>query len=165
MSDTRNLENNLVRLIIIGAFLIVAYFGIQVFSGFYTNKLIKQMSGPIEAQKEQFRQNIASQTDAYTACKMGINFTNAQNDDLALIAFQKATNLDPTYRDGWVWRGYSELKNNQPQDALDSLKKAEAIDPINPRTYELLAIAYNQSGDADNGKKAQEKYEYLTKSK
>lgn len=165
MKDTRELENNIVRLIAAVAFLIVAYFAIGVFSGVYTNKLTRNLSGPGNAMKEQLRENIATQTDAYAACKLGVSFIKAQNDDLALLAFQKATDLDPTYRDGWVERGYSELKNNQPQNAVTSLKKAEEIDPINPRTYELLTIAYNQTGDVDNAKKAQEKYDYLLKSK
>ncbi|MFA6493139.1 MAG: hypothetical protein WCV58_03315 [Patescibacteria group bacterium] len=163
MQDSRGLENNIVRVIAAVAFLLVAYFAIQVFSGVYTNKLTQNLSGPANAMKEQFRQEIASQTDAYAACKLGINFIQAQNDDLALLAFQKATDLDNGYRDAWVWRGYSELKNNQPQEAVNSLKKAENIDPINARTYELLSVAYSQTGDDDNAKKAQEKYDYLAK--
>ena len=165
MSDSRNLENNIVRLIAAVAFLVVAYFAIQAFSGVYTDKLTQNLSGSGNAMKEQLREEVATQTDAYAACKLGVSFTKAQNDDLALLAFQKATDLDPSYRDAWVWRGYGELKNNQPQNAVTSLKKAESIDPINARTYELLTIAYNQTGDQDNAKKAQEKYEYLAKQK
>ncbi|MCL5407284.1 MAG: hypothetical protein M1429_02200 [Patescibacteria group bacterium] len=165
MKDSKELENNIVRLIAAVAFLVVAYFAIGVFSGVYTDKLTQNLSGPGEAMKEQLREQIVAQTDTYQATKLGIKFTQAQNDDLALLAFQKATDLDPTYRDGWVWRGYSELKNNQSQNAVASLKKAEEIDPINPRTYELLTIAYNQTNDTDNAKKTQEKYDYLLKSK
>lgn len=167
MSDPRNLENNIVKIIAAIAFLVMAYFGIRVLADAYTGKLIQQMSGPAETQKAQFREQIAAQTDAYSACKLGINFSKAQNDDLALLAYQKATDLDPNLRDAWVLRGQSELKNNPPaggpDKALESLQKAEEIDPINSRTYELLSIAYSQVGDTDNAKKAQEKYEYLTK--
>lgn len=165
MSDPKNLENNIVRLIAAIGFLIIAYFGIGVFSGIYTNKLTKNLSGPENTMREQLREQIASQTDAYKVCKMGINFTNSHNDDLALFAFQKATDIDPAYRDGWIWRGYGEIENNQPQEAVKSLQTAEAIDPINPRTYELLTIAYSQTDNADAAQKAEEKYEYLTKSK
>lgn len=163
MSDSRNLENNIVRLIAVSAFLIFAYFAIQLLAGIYSHRLTTKLSGPIEEMKNQYAEQIAAETGAGEAAKLGANFLKAQNDDLALLAFQRATDIDPSYRDAWVWRGYTELKNNQPEEALNSLKKAEDIDPVNARTYELLAIAYRQTGDADAAKKAQEKYQYLTK--
>lgn len=163
MSNTRNLENNLVKIIAAIAFLIFAYFAIQIFSNSYTQKLTQKLSGPGTEMNNQLKEQVSQMTDAYAACKLGLRFSQAQNNDLALFAFQKATDLDPTYRDGWVLRGWGELKMNQPQEAIISLKKAEEIDPINARTYELLNIAYTQTGDTDNAKKAEDKYDYLNK--
>lgn len=142
--------------------MIFAYFVIQILSGIYTGKLTENLSGPIEGYKAQYRDQIAETTDAYTALRLGQNFTKAQDNELALIAFTRATEIDNQYRDGWVLRGYSELKNNKPAEALISLKKAEEIDPVNAQTYELLAIAYTENEDTDAAKKAQEKYKYLT---
>jgi len=161
MKDAKLFESNLVRLIISVALLIIAYFGIQAGAGLYSQKLIKAYSGPAEELKNSFRAEIAEQTDAYGAAKMGTQFAQAQNNDLASLAFQKATDLDPEYRDGWVGRGQAELQNNQPEEALESLKRAEEIDPINPRTYELLAIAYRATDDEEAAKKAEEKWKYL----
>lgn len=162
MQDTRLLENYIVKIIAAITVLVIGYFAIQVCAGAYTNKLIKNFSGPAELQKEQFREQIANQTNAYEACRLGINFDKGQLDDLALLSFIKATDLDHEYRDAWLLRGQSELKNNQPEEALKSLKKAEELDPIHPRTYELLAIAYEATGDTQAAAKAKEKYEYLS---
>lgn len=163
MKDPRSVENNIVRLILVGAFLLFAYFAVQVFSGIYTNKLAEKLSGPQQEMQNQYAKQIGSQTDAYAATKLGTQFLKAQNNDLALLSFQKATDLDAGYRDGWVWRGYTELKTSQPAEALKSLKRAEGIDPINPKTYELLTVAYQANGDEENAKAAQAKYEYLKK--
>lgn len=164
MSDTRNLENNLVKIIAAVGFLIFAYFAVRIFIGdIYTDKLIESYSEPTRQMENEFRAQIAAETDAYQALKMGTQFAKAQNNDLALAAYQKATDLDDSYRDAWILRGMGELQNDQPLEAIKSLKKAEGIDPINPRTYELLAIAYRESGDEESAKKAEEKWEYLTK--
>lgn len=164
MANPKLLEYNLTRLIIIGGFFIVALFGIKIIRDVYYNKLFTQLSAPARAMEAQYREEIASGKDPYQLCKIGNAFLNS-NSDLALLAYQKATEIDPKYRDGWILRGYAELKTNQPELAINSLKKAEEIDPINARTYELLSIAYTQTGDTDSAKKAQEKYQYLLKSK
>lgn len=163
MKDSRLFENNLVRLIAAAAFLLVAYFGIQLLAGIYSQKLTEKFLGSAKAINVQIKEEIASETDAYSVCKMGTSFLKSQNDDLALTAFQKAVTLDPNYRDAWVMKGYTELKIGQPAEALKSLKKAEEIDPINAETYELLSLAYTQTGDTDAAKKAEEKFQYLTK--
>ena len=165
MRESKNLENNIVRIIAVLGFLLIAYFAIQVFFGVYTEKLTRKLSGPVEVMDANFKAQIASQTDPYACVKFGLTFSNTDKPELALLSFEKATSLDPNYRDGWVMRGYGELENNQPEKAIESLKKAETIDPINPRTYELLAIAYTQTNETDSAKKAQEKWEYLTKAK
>lgn len=163
MSTSRNLENNIVKIIAAIGFLAISFFAIQIFSGVYTNKLAKNFSQS-NTLESQISQEIASETDPYQLVKLGASFSKSQNNDLALQAFQRATELDEKYRDAWVLRGYQELKMDQISQAIESLKKAEAIDPINPRTYELLAIAYSQADNADAAKKAKEKYDYLQKS-
>ncbi len=92
-----------------------------------------------------------------------MSFLRAENNELALDCFERATMLDPKWRDGWVWRGYSELKLNLPKEAIVSLKKAEEIDPIYPLTFQLLTIAYQQTGDTAAAKTSQDKLVYLSK--
>ena len=157
------LEYNLTRLIIIGGFFIVGLFGAKLIAATYYQKMFYQFSEPTRAMEVDFREQIEAEKDPYKLCTLGNSFLKSEKTDLALLSFQKATTLDPKYRDAWTLRGYAELKTNQPQEAVNSLKKAESIDPIYPRTYELLAIAYTQTGDGDAAKKAEEKYQYLTK--
>jgi len=163
MTNPKSTEFYLVRLMMIGSSLIIAFFGIGLIANIYRANLTEKLSASAREMEASFRTQIASETDAYQAARMGTIFLKTQKDDLALAAFQKATSLDPNFRDGWVWLGYTELKLNQPEEALKSLKKAEELDPINARTYELLAIAYKQNSDEDSAKKAEEKFEYLSK--
>ena len=95
---------------------------------------------------------------------MGMTFSRLEDYDTAYNCFNKATKMDPHWRDGFVWRGYTEMKLNQPKQALETLKTAEKIDPIYPLTYQLLVIAYQQTGDTVLADRAQEKLGYLSKS-
>lgn len=156
-------EYNLTRLIIIGGFFVCALFGVMILKNIYYNNLVTELSASANAMETQYQEQINSEQDPYKLCRLGNIFLQSNQNDLALSAFKKATETDPKYRDGWVWRGYTELKTNQPEEALISLKKAEEIDPIHPRTYELLALVYNQTDDSAAAEKATEKYNYLTK--
>ncbi len=107
---------------------------------------------------------ISRETDPYKLGKMGMIFLRVDNNTLAFDCFKKAGELEPGWRDAWLWKGYTELKLSQPKNALASLKKAETIDPIYPLTYQLLAISYQQTDDPNSAKGAQEKLTYLSKS-
>ena len=164
MKSYRTFEYFLVRLLIIAAFLLSSFLGVKIAAAFYYERLSDNLSGPLRTLKAQYQQQIATETDPYELCRLGVSFSVAENDDLALAAFTKAAQMDPTYRDAWVWKGYTELKKDNPSQALVSLKKAEKIDPIYPLTYQLLVIAYQQNADPASAQKAQEKLDYLTRS-
>lgn len=121
-----------------------------------TNKALESLNAYYDTQT-------ALQTDAYKVAKYGMTFKDKKDYQIRLKCFQKATQLDPEWRDGWIWRGYTELGLNAPKDALLSLKKAESIDPIYPFTYKLLSIAYRETGDDSSANFAQEKLGYLSK--
>jgi len=161
----RTFEYFLVRLIIIGAFFLSAFLGVKIAAAFYFEKLSDNLSGPLREIKAQYQQQITTEADPYELCRLGVSFSVAQDDHLALAAFTKSTQMDPNYRDAWVWKGYTELKMGNPSQALVSLKKAEKIDPIYPLTYQLLVIAYQQNGDTAAAEAAQKKLDYLGKTK
>jgi len=156
-------EYFLVRIIIVIAAIFIAYFGARLIGGLYYDKLIKE-NNPLQDFQNQYKSQINLETDPYALAKMGMTFLRTENNDLAYECFKKATKLDPLWRDGWVWRGYTELKLNEPKMALESLKKAEELDPIYPLTYQLLVIAYQQTNDPTSAQGAQEKLGYLSKS-
>lgn len=159
-------EYYLTRILMVLAAIFIAYFGARLVGSLYYNHLTSGNS-PLQDFKNQYIEKIKLETDPYELGKMGMTFLRSDQNDLALECFKKATELDPLWRDGWVWRGYTELKLNPPaggpEMALESLKKAEEIDPIYPLTYQLLVIAYQQTGDTDSAASAQEKLVYLSK--
>ncbi len=54
------------------------------------------------------------------------------------------------YRDAWIVQGYCELMSGATKDALTSLERAYAIDPIKPEIQYFLARAYFNLGDPQN---------------
>ncbi len=156
-------EYYLTRVMIVVAALIIGFLGSRLVGALYYNRLISNNSPLAEFQKH-YQEKINLETDPYELAKMGISFLRAEDNQSAFLSFDKATKMDPNWRDGWVWKGYTELKLNKPQDALISLKAAEKIDPIYPLTYQLLVIAYQQTGDSQNAQSAQAKLVYLSKS-
>jgi tetratricopeptide (TPR) repeat protein len=156
-------EFYLVRAIIIIAALVIGFFGSRLIGALYFNKLMAADSSLGEFQK-QYQEKINLETDPYELAKLGMIFLRIDDNETALLCFDKAAKLDANWRDGWVWKGYTEIKLNQPKPALESLKTAEKIDPIYPLTYQLLVIAYEQTGDTQSAQFAQEKLVYLSKS-
>ena len=163
MRDNKTFEYFIVRIVIIAAVLIGGFLGTKIISGIYYNKLFYDLSEPARAMDQRFQKQIEAETDSLKLCKYGINFYQTGKNDLALSAFTKATVVDGGLRDAWVWKGYIELKIEEENNALESLKKAEEIDPTYPLTYQLLSVAYQKTGNDDSSKQAQEKYEYLSK--
>jgi len=126
------------------------------------NRPLTSISG--QNLQKAYAQEIAESTDVNKLTQEGAKLAKGNQVDAALINLKRATELEPKNRDAWVWLGYSQLKNKEPEEALKSLQTAEKLDPINPTTYQYLVIAYQQTGDTDSAKKASDKYEYLTKS-
>jgi tetratricopeptide (TPR) repeat protein len=154
-------EYYLVRIIIILAALGFGFYGAKTIGNAYYKKWVNTYND--FSLSNQYRTEINLETDPYKLAEMGMSFLRTENNELALTCFKRATVLDPNWRDGWIWMGYSELKLNQPEEALKSLKRAEEIDPIYPLTYQLLTIAYQQTGDTESAKLTQEKLVYLSK--
>ena len=150
-------------IVIVVAVLIGGFLGTKIISGIYYNKLYYKLSATARAMDQRFQEQIETETDSYKLCKQGINFYQAGKNELALSAFRKATEIDGGLRDAWVWKGYIELKIEEENNALESLKKAEEIDPTYPLTYQLLSVAYQKTDNDDLSQQAQEKYEYLSK--
>ena len=154
-----NFEYYITRLILIGGVLFVGFFSSKYLVNLlYTNETNKNFSILAARYDEQ----IAQETDPYKLAKYGMSFLQNEDNETGLKCFQKVTQLDGEWRDGWVWKGYAELKINESKKGLISLKKAEKIDPIYPLTYQLLTIAYQQTGDFESAKFSQEKLVYLS---
>jgi len=158
----KSTEYYFVVVIIIAIALTIGFLGAQVVGSLYYNKLISN-NPALEDFKDTYTNKINLMDDPNELARMGTIFLKSDFNDLALLSFKKASDLSPNWRDAWVWRGYAELRTNQPKAGLDSLKKAENLDPIYPLTYQFLTDAYKLTGDAVSAEKAQEKFVYLNK--
>lgn len=130
-------------------------------------KVYAQMTANLDQGLKQieseYSQTVAQRTDANALVKAGLHQADANVPDLALISLKRATQLQPNYRDGWLALGLAQLKTNDVKAALVSFQTAEKLDPINPKTYELLKIAYERLEDMAGAKTAQDKFDFLTK--
>lgn len=150
----------IVAIAIIGAMM---YIGTQFLMGLFTNNNLTSTN----AQKIQkaYAQEIASETNVNKLTEQGALLVKGNQIENGMVNLKRATELEPKYRDGWVWLGYAQIKDNDFSNALISLNKAAEIDPIYPDTFKYLTLAYEQTGDAASAKTAQEKYDFLTKTK
>lgn len=138
--------------------IVLAFFGVKAGGEYYYMK-----NNPPLSLNADYQHKIDAEKDAYKASRLGMVFLKTDNLELAELAFEKSTNLDANWRDGWIWKGYTELEQGEPQKALDSLKTAEKIDPVYPFTYQLLAKTYELLGNTSAANAANQKMGYLTK--
>lgn len=147
----------IIAIIAIGA---IGFVGVKIILGFNASDIT---SARAESLQQAYRDEIATETNVQKLTTNGVKLIKGNQLGCGIINLERATTLDPNYRDAWVWLGYGQIKNNQSQDAVKSLKKAAEVDPIYPDTYKYLVTAYTQIGDSESAKKAQEKYDSLTK--
>lgn len=60
--------------------------------------------------------------------------------------------LEPWREDLWLKRGEQALQDNQPQIAIESYKRAEAISPLSSHALVLLGRAYQENGDPEEAR-------------
>jgi len=84
---------------------------------------------------------------------------------LAINQFQKATKMDPGYRDAWIYLGKAYLAEQRFTQARKALEKAAEIDPIYPETFRLLGYAYKKLEMPDRFAQANAKAQMLENKK
>ena len=95
-----------------------------------------------------------------------------QQLELASLLLRVASEKDPQFRDAAIYAGFAELAvadtywednageaGRHTQTALRYLEQAQAIDPINAYTYELIALAHANLGETEAASVAQQKAE------
>ena len=101
----------------------------------------------------------------------GQKLLESNQTEWAVIVLNEAVSRDPNYRDASLYAGYAYLKlaesNNNSIElnnlAIDYLKKAGEIDPIYPKTFELLTIAYQNIDDDENSNLCYNKFKEFDK--
>ena len=139
--------------------LLTAVFGIRSITKSVYEKEIKKSDTKLIEYKNSILEIIKkSDKSSQTLTNLGIKLLKNNQTEWAAIVLENAANKDPNYRDTAVYAGYAFLRLAQDQNsnitkkqynnkAIEFLEKAIKIDPLFPRTYELLTIAYKNTGD------------------
>lgn len=93
--------------------------------------------------------------------KTGAAFLKMGYENLAILQFEKAIELDSNYRDAHVYLGKAYLQQQNPEKAKESLERAAKIDPINAETFYLLSEVYDKLKDSDASQKSLSKAKLL----
>lgn len=75
-------------------------------------------------------------------------YTATGQHDKALEEYRRAVIADPSFEKAYIASAQILLKRNNPDQALEQLKKAEAVNPQNRETHQLLAGIYEKKGDS-----------------
>jgi len=73
--------------------------------------------------------------------------------DVAIEHFSHATKLDASFGDAFMGLGGSLVSAKRFSEAIVPLESAARLEPQNPAAHYLLAIAYNRSGNKEQGDK------------
>ncbi|KAF3358026.1 hypothetical protein VDGD_03290 [Verticillium dahliae] len=68
------------------------------------------------------------------------------NLSLAALAFEAATQQDPSHVQAWVYLGQAQAQNEKETAALRALEQAIKLDPANPSALMALAVSYTNEG-------------------
>jgi tetratricopeptide (TPR) repeat protein len=110
-----------------------------------------------------YEQAINNRTDAYTLTKTGLRQLDTNMPELALISLKRATVAAEDYRDGWLGLGLAQFETGDYINAAESLKVAEALDPINSKTYQLQEATYLKLKQKDLSQTAKTKADFFGK--
>ncbi len=80
----------------------------------------------------------------------GKKFAEEGKLELAAVAFERASTLDPKFRDAFLFLGITRTQLKQYFEAELALRRARAIDPLYGKTYEALANLYDVTGRKDD---------------
>lgn len=133
--------------------------------GDQNNGAVGEVAGAVSQRAEAGEQPTKVQTsleriigkadDFETLLKTGKEFLDRGEFDGAILAFERASEVAPDYRDVWYLLGFSRLKKfeqtpsmedttptvNDADRAVIALTRAQAIDPQSETVKELLNIA------------------------
>jgi adenylate cyclase len=108
--------------------------------------LVKSQERALERASERVQKAITlddSLAGAYTLLSQ-IDIYKGRHYDQAVADAERAIALDPSSALGYFWLADARDLAGEPQEALESLKKAMRLDPLN-RDYYLVELAWNDN--------------------
>lgn len=119
--------------------------------------------GIIYAKQKAFKEAIecfeiaqSLEPSASSLHNVGLIYYETKNYDKASLAFEQALSLDDTLSSRHIAYAKVQEQLGNTDKVVSSLEKAVMIDPF-PQTLNLLADAYERSGDLDKANKLREK--------
>jgi tetratricopeptide (TPR) repeat protein len=133
-----------------------------LYFGQYNDGLNKLNSALSIAQTQTLKDNIQKFIDAlneFNRYQAGVeifrktliarSYVQADEPFLAIPLLFEVIKEKRDYRDAWIILGYSYLKTENYEDAIDALNEAKNLDPNKPHTYFFLGIAYAGKDNID----------------
>lgn len=93
----------------------------------------------------------------------GLQYTNEQKYDLALVSYSKAVKEDPKFIIAWNYLGLNYRRLNNFGEAIRCYKKSLELDPDGLMPLQNMAIAYQYLNDFKNAAATYEKFIALHK--
>jgi superkiller protein 3 len=88
-------------------------------------------------------------SDAESYYNFGIDIIKKGNFDLAVLAWNKAVEIDPTMVKAYNYMGRAYYTQGMMEEAITAYKKAAEIDPTHPDVHINLGIALRYNGMID----------------
>lgn len=123
----------------------------------------KKNTSSLNQVQQNYAQMIERETNDNRLTKIGLSLAKTGHWQLAQISLEKATTLSPNFRDAWLTLGWAQLAQGKAGEAIESLKKAEEIDPLFAPIYSLLASGYRELHQEDLALAAENRLKFLAK--
>ena len=88
--------------------------------------------------------------DAHAWFNLGLYYRNASDEEAALEAFRRVTEIDPNDADSWYFLGATYAQLKKFPEAIAAFEHALKIDALHASAQFGMARAYQQSGDTDS---------------
>ena len=94
---------------------------------------------------------LPSANPAFTRMAAGRKLASLGFWDLAAYAFKMVTQTHPEYSEGWAYLGeaHQHLAGSEPQDAINALQTAIALDPTSLSANILMAVYWQRDGSPE----------------
>jgi Flp pilus assembly protein TadD len=93
---------------------------------------------------EKLQESAALKPTAHAYSQIGMIYGKLEQWPNALMALDKAQQLDPSFPDTYVYMGVVHTKTNQLMAAISDFKRALDIDPNNTRAQQFMRAVVNQ---------------------
>lgn len=108
---------------------------------------IPLLSTPSKAFAQNPPALVQENAPSHSAFEAGMSQLQNRNFQGAIAAFNRAIQLDPTFKEAYSGRGFAQLQSGQLPQAIESYNQILQIDPKSAIAYSGLALVRSRLGD------------------